>query len=518
MERRSLLKGAVGSALAASAVGLSGMAMGQQGKKILVIASNQDIPNFDPHVATGYSASMLLRNTYDSLVRVEGSPVKVVPHLAASWMASPNGLEYNFKLDPAARFNDGSPVTAEAVVYSLQRTLRLAKGNAWMINGIVDPAGMQAVDASTVRIRLLKPFAAFLSVLPWQFIVNHKLVEANKGSDDGQDYLRKTLSGSGRFIVKRAEQGNLYEFERVAKPWKGSGNLDGAIWKIVRETSTQRLMVARGDAHIALDLTSEDMDALKDRPGLRLIMEPEYRTFSIKMNTANGPLTDINLRKAISYVYNYQAMLDAAGYAELMVGPLPAGLSAEPKLVVPRTNLDLARSFLAKSKYPNGGVKLTMVHVVGLEQQRQWSLVLLDGLKKLNLDLDIRAATFPDMIAMAKTPQTTPDFFPIYQTANYADPDNIAYASYHSARNGGWQNPVYKNAKVDELIEKGRAENDPRKRPAIYAELERTLVEDAPDIFGVLEKRRIAMRTEVQDWVFTPVASNAIELLNLSLK
>ena len=71
---------------------------------------------------------------------------------------------------------------------------------------------------------------------------------------------------------------------------------------------------------------------------------------------------------------------------------------------------------------------------------------------------------------------------------------------------------------MDELIEKGRAENDPRKRPAIYAELERTLVEDAPDIFGVLEKRRIAMRTEVQDWVFTPVASNAIELLNLSLK
>ena len=49
-----------------------------QGKKILVIASNQDIPNFDPHVATGYSASMLLRNTYDALVRVEGAPTPKV--------------------------------------------------------------------------------------------------------------------------------------------------------------------------------------------------------------------------------------------------------------------------------------------------------------------------------------------------------------------------------------------------------------------------------------------------------
>ncbi len=517
MERRSILKGLAGSALLSSGLGGHSLASAQA-RKILVIASGQDIPNFDPHVATGYSASMFFRNTYDSLVRVEGSPVKVVPHLAASWTVSPNGMEYVFKLDPAARFNDGSPVNAEAIVYSFQRTLRLAKGNSWMINGIVDPAGVSALDAGTVRVRLLKPFAAFLLVLPWQFVVNPKLVEANKGSDDGQDYLRKTVAGSGRFLIKRAEPGNLYEFERVANPWKSGGNLDGAIWKIVRETASQRLMVQRGEAHIAVDLTSEDIDALKDRPGVNLILEPEFRTFSIKMNTAHGPLMDINLRKAISYAFNYQGMLDVAGYATLMAGPLPAGLSVEPRLTVYRTNLEQARAFLAKSQHPNGGIKLSMVHVTGLEQQRQWSLILLDSLKRLNIALDIKPMTFPDMIAAAKTPQTTPDFFPIYQTANYADPDNIAYASYHSSRNGGWQNPVYKNAKVDDLIEKGRAEIDPRKRAAIYAEFERTVVEDAPDIFGVLEKRKLAVRSDVQNLVFTPVASNAIELLNLSLR
>lgn len=517
MKRRSALKGLAGSAVLTSSLGAHSLALAQA-RKVLVIASGQDIPNWDPHVATGYSASMLLRNTYDGLVRVEGVPVKVVPNLAASWTTSPNGLEYVFKLNPAAKFNDGSPVNAEAVVYSLQRTLRLSKGNSWMINGIVDPAGLQAVDAATVRVRLLKPFAALLQVLPWQFIVNPKIVEANKGADDGQDYLRKTLAGSGRFIVKRAEPGNLYEFERVASPWQSGGNLDGAIWKIVRETASQRLMVARGEAHIAVDLTSEDMDALKDRPGVTLVLEPEYRTFSIKMNTAHGPLMDINLRKAISHAFNYQAMLDAAGYAQLMVGPLPAGLSVETRLPVYRTNLELARSFLAKSQHPNGGIKLSMVHVTGLEQQRQWSLVLLDSLKRLNISLDIKPTVWPDMVASTKTPQTTADFFPVYQTANYADPDNVAYAAYHSSRNGNWQNPVYKNPKVDDLIERGRAEVDPRKRAAIYAEFERTVVEDAPDIFGVLEKRKMAVRSDVMNMVFTPVASNAIELLNISLK
>lgn len=518
MERRSVLKSVAGSALALSASTLSGLAMAQQGKKILVIASGQDIPNFDPHIATGYSSAWLLRNVYDGLVRVEGTPPKVVPHLAASWTISADGREYVFKINSAARFHDGTPVTANAVAYSFKRALRLAKGNAWMIAGVVDPNGIEAVDVQTVRFKLLKPFAPFLSVLPWQFVVNPVVMETNKGTDDGQEYLRKNIAGSGRFRVKRAEPGNLYELERVAQPWAAGGNLDGAIWKIVRETSSQRLLLARGEAHIAVDLTSEDMDQLKDRPGVVRVLEPEFRTFSIKMNTQSGPLADPNLRKAISHAFNYKGMLDAAGYAELMVGPLPAGLMADPKLKVPRTDMAAAKSFLAKTKYANGGLKLTMVHVTGLEQQRQWALVLLDSLKQIGVELDIKPMVWPDMVASTKTPATTADFFPVYQTANYADPDNVAYAAYHSSRNGNWQNPVYKNPKVDELIEKGRGEVDAKKRAAIYAEFQKTVVDDAPDLFGVLEKRRIAMRDTVQGFTFTPVASNAIEMQKLSLK
>jgi len=518
MERRSVLKGVAGTALALSGSTLSGLAMAQQGKKILVIASGQDIPNFDPHVATGYSSSWLLRNVYDGLVRVEGNPPKVVPNLASSWTISPDGREYVFKINQAARFQDGTPVTANAVAYSFKRALRLAKGNAWMIAGVVDPNGIEAVDVQTVRFKLAKPFAPFLAVLPWQFILNPLVMDTNKGSDDGQEYLRKNTAGSGRFKVKRAEAGNLYELERVAQPWAPGGNLDGAIWKIVRETSSQRLMIQRGEAHFAVDLTSEDMDALKDRAGVVRILEPEYRTFSIKMNTEHGPLADVNLRKAVSYAFNYKAMLDSAGYAELMVGPLPNGLMNDPKLKVPRTDLATAKSYLAKTKYANGGVKLTMVHVTGLEQQRQWSLVLLDSLKQLGIELDIKPMVWPDMVASTKTPATMADFFPVYQTANYADPDNIAFAAYHSSRNGNWQNPVYKNPKVDELIEKGRGEIDPKKRAAIYAEFQRVVVDDAPDIFGVLEKRRLAMRDNVQGFRFTPVASNAIEMQHLSLK
>jgi peptide/nickel transport system substrate-binding protein len=516
LTRRSII--AAGTASFAT-LALGGIADAQS-RKILVIASNQDIPNFDPHIATGYSASMLLRNTYDSLVRVEGNPPKPVPHLAASWTVSPDGTEYVFKLDPAAKFSDGSPVTAEAVQYSFNRLLRLNKGNAWMIAGIVDENSVQPVDAQTVRIKLVQPFVAFLQVLPWVWVVNSKEVEANKGSDDGQTYLRSNVAGSGAFRVRRAEPGNLYEFERVANGWKqGGGNLTGAIWKITRETSSQRLMLQRGEAHIAVDLTSEDMDAIKGRPNVVSVIEPEYRTFGIKMNTKHGPLADVNLRKAISYAFNYQAMLDSGGYAKLMTGPLPDGIFGhDPSLQVYRTNMEKAKEYLSKSKYPNGGIKLTIAHVSGLEQQRRWSLVLLDNLKQLNIELDVKPMIWPDMVGLTRSPETTPDFFCVYQTANYGDPDNIAFAAYHSSRNGNWQNPVYSNPKVDDLIMRARAEIDEEKRKALYKEFQQVVVDDAPDIFGVLENRKLALRAEVQNFRFTPVASNAIELFPLSLR
>ncbi|WP_241748977.1 ABC transporter substrate-binding protein [Teichococcus aerophilus] len=509
--------------MAGGAALLAGMATGRdaqaQSRRILVMASNQDIPNFDPHVANGYSASMALRNTYDSLVGVAGNPPKPVPQLAQSWTISDDGREYTFKLDPAAKFHDGSPVNAEAVKYSFNRLLRLNRGNAWMIAGVVDQNSVEAIDATTVRIKLVTPFVPFLSVLPWVWIVNPAQVEANKGSDDGQAWLRSNLAGSGAFRLRRAEAGNLYEFERVADAWrKGGGNLTGAIWKITRETATQRLMVQRGEAQIAVDLTSEDMDSLKGRAGVNLVIEPEYRTFSMKMNTRHGPLQDANLRRAIACAFNYQGMLDVAGYAELMKGPFPESIDGFDKdLPVYRTDLARAKEYLAKSSTPNGGIKITVAHVSGLEQQRRWALVLLDSLRALNIELDIKPMIWPDMVSAARSPETTPDIFMVYQTANYGDPDNLAFAGYHSSRNGGWQNPTYANPEVDSLLTQARAESDAEKRRALYVRFQRVLMEDSPDIFGVLEKRKLAMRSNVQGFAFTPVASNAIDLFPLSL-
>lgn len=155
MTRRNFLSTAV-SAAALASMPLESFAAG---RKILIMASSVDIPNFDPHVATGYAPAMLFRNTYDALVRVVGTPPKIEPGLATSWTVSDDQKRYEFKLDTDARFQDGTPVTAEAVVYSFKRIVKLKRGPSWMIAGIVDADSVKAVDVNTVAFDLKAPFA-----------------------------------------------------------------------------------------------------------------------------------------------------------------------------------------------------------------------------------------------------------------------------------------------------------------------------------------------------------------------
>lgn len=515
LDRRQLM---VGTMAATAAAALPGVAMAQQGKT-LVIGNQGAQTHFDPHAGQDYPTSVLMRNLYDSLVDAVGAPPQIVPRVATDWTISEDGLVYTFNLNPEARFHDGSPITAEAVKYSFDRIQAIGRGNNWMIEGVVGPDTIEVVDDHTVVFTLMEPFAAFLQVLPWISIVNPAIVEANAGDDMGQTYLLNNTAGSGPFTVGRYEPESVIVFNRDPDGWReGGGNADTIVWRYVRENTNQRLMLQRGEIHMAVDLTSDDMKALEGMPGVKTVIEPGDRTFSMKMNTEVGPTADVNLRKAISYAFDYDEMLRVAGYADLMQGPLPSNLFGhDSDLEVPRRDLEKAREYLAKSAYPDGGITLDAVYVTGLEQVRLWLLVLLDSLRDINIDLNIIPATWPDMLRMAESPESFPDIFTVYLAMGYADPDVIAFAGYHSSRNGGWQNPVYNNPEVDSLIEQARFEPDTERRLELYEELQGRIVDDAPDIFGVVERSKVGLRDNVEGFVFTPIIVQAVDFFPLSL-
>src|SRR5262245_12142912 len=374
-------------------------------RKILVFAGRQEVPTIDPSIKYDWSIRMAQQSLYDALVKYVGNPPEIQPWLAEKWESSPDARSWTFHLVKNAKFHNGDPVTAEAVRFSFARTLKLNQGPAWMLSDFLKEDGIKIVNDSTIQFNLTQPYAPFLSLLPWWYVMNPKQVTANEQAGDmGQKWLTTNSAGSGPFKIKRWEQGVLYELEAVDAYWKGwlsKDHIGGVIYKIVRESAAQRAALIRGEADIAEGLSPEDFDQVAKMPGIVVPNFPGMTTFGIKMNTQNGATKDANLRKAVCYAFDYDALVKIYnGNAVLQTSPFPnatRGYAAVPGIY--RQDLAKAKEFLAKSAHPNGGIELEYVYVQGLEEERKMGLVLIDNLQKLNITVKMVPLIWPNMVA-----------------------------------------------------------------------------------------------------------------------
>jgi len=514
LSRRGLMRGTAALIAATTAAGAPAVAFERDGnRKVLVFSGGQPVPILDPHVRYDWSTRMMQQSTYDALVKYIGNPPEIVPWLAERWDVSSDGLTYTFHLAGNARFHNGDPVDAEAVRFSFERALRINKGVAWMLKDFLKPEGVTAVDARTVRFRLERAFAPFISYLPWWYVVNPKQVMPNQQGDDwGQKWMIDHEAGSGPFKVRRWDSQSIMHLEAVPDYWKGwpmaaNQRLSGVIYRIVREPAPRKAALQRREVDIITELTPDDFDQLKSVPGVRLEDHPGMTTFGIKFNCQRQPTADINLRKAIAFAFDYDALLKITnGAARLQTSVFPHAVRGHIDVPgIPRRDMDKARDFLKKSAHPNGGLDLEYVHVQGLEEPRQIGLALLNSLQPLNIRVRITANPWPTMVQRGSKPETAPDMTSVYVTPVGTDPDTVAY-QYHRASWGLYYGMShYQNEEVWRLIDQARAEVNWDKRAAMYAEIQRKIVADQPEIFCMMPNRRWAMRDYVKGFAFSPV-------------
>ena len=483
----------------------------RDGKKILVFGGRQEVPNIDPSQYYDWSTRMMMQSLYDALMKYVGNPPKIVPWLAKSWKKSKDGKKWTFELVRNAKFHNGDPVTAQAVKWSFERTLTINKGPAWMLTEFLDKDGIRVIDDYKIEFNLKSPYAAFEMALPWWYIMNPKVVMANvKGDDYGQEWVRDHEAGSGPFRQKRWEHGVLYEVEAVEDYWKGWENpkhINGFIYKIIRESSSLRMGLEKGELDALEGLNPDDFDAVSKNPNIYATNDPGWTTFGLKMNTQKGYTKDINIRKAICYAFDYPATIKVYnGNAVLEDSPFPRGMKGHiPVPNVYRQDMKKAKEYLAKAGYPNGGFELEYVYLTGLEEERLIGLVLLDNLAQLGIKLNIVPLVWPNMVARGSKIETSPDFMAVFTTPILDDPDVVA-VQYHKVSWGKYYGShFYQNEKVWDLIEKARFTVDWKARKKLYEQIQVMIMEDAPEIFGMLMNRRWGFRKHVKGFVFSPV-------------
>ncbi len=480
-------------------------------KFILVFGGRQPVPLLDPSQKYDWSTRMMQQAIYDGLVKYEGDPPQIKPWLAESWEVSDDAKVWTFHLVKNAKFHNGDPVNAEAVRFSFERTLKINKGPSWMLSDFLTPEGIKVVDEHTVRFELSDPFAPFLSFVPWWYIVNPAQVMAHQEGDDmGQKWMTDHEAGSGPFKIKRWEHGVLYELEAVQDYWKGwpqKKPLAGIIYKLIREAASQKAALQKGEADIVEGLSPEDFDIVAKLPGIKVENHPGMTTFGIKFNTQQPPMDDINLRKAIAYAFDYDALLKIYnGNAKLQTSPFPFATQGHIDVPnFPRRDMAKAKEYLAKSKYPNGGIELEYVYVQGLEEERKMGLVLIDNLKPLNIGIKMLPLTWPNMKARGSMVESSPNMLAIFTTPVATDPDAVAFQYHKDSWGKYYGSHFYSNEEVWRLIEKGRRSSSWDERASIYAEIQKKITDDQPEIFGMLANRRWAMRDYVKGFKFSPV-------------
>jgi peptide/nickel transport system substrate-binding protein len=267
----------------------------------------------------------------------------------------------------------------------------------------------------------------------------------------------------------------------------------------------------KGDVHMIETLLGADqLEKLEKHPRLKVTPYESMRFFLMRMHNQREPFTDINVRKAFSYAFNYESFIK-----DLMKGrvvrnpvPIPRPLWGYPKDVPGyEYDLDKAREYLAKAK-----VKITRpieVHVQApLEPTVQAALLFQSDLAKLGIELKIVKSMFPSIVASTKTVESTPDMWIHWISTYFVDPENWIGEMYDSASGGTWKaSSWYKNPQVDALLVHARSIIEQEERAKLYEEACRLVVEDAPDIWVYNTVEYVPLAKTVQGFKFSLVGS-----------
>ncbi len=496
--------------LAAAGASLFARPVLAQGARRIVTANNSPYDTLDPHTVFDIGRIATRLNMYDCLVRWVDNPPKLVMWLAEKVDISPDGLVYTFKLRPGALFHDGSPITAEDVVFSMERILEIKKGGYALFKGVIDPGRTKAIDAATVQFTLNAPFAVFLSVLAELWIVNSKLVRANdKSADLGAAWLTKNEAGSGGFKLRRYDPAVGFQADRFAQHVMGWGPapVEQIEFRSILETTGRVLGMLKGDFQCTDGyLPLDQIKQLREGPNIRIDEAESIRTMYFILHNARAPLNDVNLRKALSYAFDYAAFNEQilGGTVARNPGIIPNTLWGAPKdLKGYSYDLAKAKEHLAMVKGPMR--PLTVGVLAGFGQSEQAAILLQNGAAKVGIELKLISEPWSVIQNKYNDPDRTHDIIPLWRSAYFADPHNWTGVIYNSRNIGSGNASYFRNARFDELTDKALLITDQEARRPLYEEASRILVEEAAGIYVYNTKWFGPFTKNVQGVRFCPI-------------
>jgi peptide/nickel transport system substrate-binding protein len=464
------------------------LACGVGAAQTLRVANQGDAQSMDPHSLNESMQLSFTGNVYEPLV-ARDKTLGLTPGLATSWKQT-SPTVWRFELRRNVSFHDGTPFTADDVVFSFKR----AAGEGSDMRGYTSAIKeVRKLDAHTVEIETTSPFPILPDVITLVYMMSKKWCEENKAEMpvDRRKGIENAASfranGTGPYRLRERQPGQRTVLVRHGNYWgKIDGNVQEVIFTPIGNDATRVAALLSGEIDLMEPVPLQDVDRIKANAALKVMQGPELRTIFLGMDQrrdellfsnvkGKNPFKDVRVRRAF-----YQAIDIETIKTRVMRGAAtPTGLMVAPgiKGFVPELNKrpaydpEGARKLLAEAGYPNGfevGMNCPndrYVNDAAICQAVAANLARIGV--KVNLQTETKGTYFPKILRrdtsfylLGWTPGTYDSHNPL--SALMATPNDKGQGQF----NLGW----YSNARVDELTQLIQAETDPVKRNAMIAE------------------------------------------------
>ena len=479
--RRGMLRGIGGGAAMAATFGLPDAAGAADGGRIK-LAWIDFVDTLDPHFTGFLGAIKIHNNIFNGVLKTvyDGTTVSFVPDLARSWDML-DDKTHIFKLHADVRFHDGEPCDAEAVKWSMER---VAHGepkspHAWKFNEL---DRIEVLDPLTVKLFMKRPYAFLPVALTGSTgragtIVSRKAVEKY-----GRDFGRNPV-GTGPFKFVSWRENDPIVLERNPDYFeKGLPKLDHVTILLMREASSAVAAVLSGQADGMSNCPLQFIKQMRASPNLETYGEIEGNYSLVTMNCRRPPFDDVNLRRAVSFAIDREALIKQAFFgagipAYTPISPPMSGFYDKAVAESGRGqffDFGKAKAFRAKAKVQD---KLEPVFIV-TEQGEYGTRVaqtVVPMLQRIGIDPKFELMERAAWVNRRNSGDF--DLFDLTWSADL-DPDETLYPEWHSGEN--WNYAGWANAEYDRLVEAAQKVLDVKTRRDLYVKAEDILMDEAP--------------------------------------
>lgn len=434
---------------------------------LVVYAYRDAITGVDPGVEFD-TGIVVLGIVYEPLIYYNPLTKQFKPVLAKSWLKV-NETFWVLKLRENVIFHDGTPMTADAVKFSILRTKAVYDRSGLGPGYIWDPIDDIVVLNDTavgLKLKYPAPVDLIASSAYGAYIYSPKVLEYSGARDATDESIRFWFEkgrslGSGPYYIDYYDPLNEVRLKKFEK-WWGWAEVnnprapDLVVIKIVSDPVTQVMGLRGGSIHIAMAVPKAEIPSLV-REGFKLVKQHTYYSYILMFNTQRWPTNISEFRLAVLHAIPWDDLIDKAlyGYGILGDGIVPYGYPGYIGGLRFTYNLTVARDLLRRSGLEGMELEIEIVITTGYEEEELFAMLLKSELAKLGIKLTIRHYPWELVkesgAAVWRDPNEAPhliinDWWPTYPT-----PYDYLYILHCSSKEWNWAG--YCDSRFDELID-----------------------------------------------------------------